>query len=182
MKTYLLPILVAFFLSASYTGAYSQSLSWKEEVKRSLPLLGHRNWIVITDMAYPLQTKPGIKTIYTGEDYMNILTFVSEEINKASHIKPIIYQDQELGFLTNSDAKGIEDLKKKMKKLLGDQVEAIPHEELIGRLDEVSQMFEVIILKSTLTIPYTSTFIEFDCNYWDATRQNKLDAKMKSGK
>lgn len=28
---------------------------WKESLQEKLPLLGHRNWIVVTDMAYPLQ-------------------------------------------------------------------------------------------------------------------------------
>ena len=42
---------------------------WKTFLKEELPLLGHRNWIVVTDMAYPLQTNPGIKTIFAAEPY-----------------------------------------------------------------------------------------------------------------
>lgn len=153
-------------------------ISWKEELKSQIPFLGHRNWIVITDMAYPLQTKPGIKTFFADESYVDILAHVYQEIEKAPHIKPVIYQDKELSFLTDQDAVGIDALKKEMNQLLGNQVESLPHEEIIKRLDEVSQMFSVIIIKSNLTIPYTSTFFELDCNYWDEKRQKSLDKKM----
>ena len=35
--------------------------SWQMKVQEELPLLGHRNWIVIVDSAYPLQTSRGLK-------------------------------------------------------------------------------------------------------------------------
>ena len=42
----------------------STSKSWQDQLTEMMPYLGHRNWIVIADMAYPLQTNPGIKTIF----------------------------------------------------------------------------------------------------------------------
>lgn len=155
------------------------TMDWKEELKSRLPFLGHRNWIVITDMAYPLQTQPGIETYFADESYIDILTFVYKEIKAAPHVKPIIYQDKELGFLNDYDAYGVEELKGEMTRLLGDKVVSLPHEEVIKRLDEVSKMFSVIIIKSNLTIPYTSTFFELDCNYWSDKNQNELNEKMK---
>ncbi|MDL2256311.1 hypothetical protein LJC38_06980 [Parabacteroides sp. OttesenSCG-928-K15] len=157
-----------------------QEPDWKEQLKGEIPLMGHRNWIVITDMAYPLQTQPGIETIYVDEPYMDILSFVYEEIEKAPHVRPHIYQDKELSFLSDQDAKGVDALKEKMNTLMGSKVIALPHEELIGRLDEVSKMFHVIILKSNLTIPYTSTFFELDCNYWEDAKQQLLQKRMEN--
>jgi D-ribose pyranose/furanose isomerase RbsD len=153
--------------------------SWQDELNEELPLLGHRNWIVITDMAYPLQTQPGIKTLFADESYVDILKHVYNELEKAPHVKPVIYQDKELSFLSDKDAQGIDALKKEMKNLLGNQVYSVPHEELIARLDEVSKMFHVIIIKSNLTIPYTSTFFELDCAYWGSSSQQALDGRMK---
>ncbi|GHT38930.1 hypothetical protein AGMMS49965_03640 [Bacteroidia bacterium] len=152
--------------------------SWKDELKVEIPLLGHRNWIVITDMAYPLQTAPGIKTIYTNESYMDILDFVYKEIDNALHIKAAIYQDKELSYIEEKDAAGIDALREQMKTLLGDRSIAVPHDELIARLDEVSRMFNVIILKSNLTIPYTTTFFELDCNYWESDKEVALRKKL----
>jgi hypothetical protein len=144
-----------------------EAASWKDELKAEIPLLGHRNWIVVTDMAYPLQTQPGIKTVYTNEAYMDILDFVYREIEKAPHIKAAVYQDKELLYLDEKDVSGIDALRGQMKLLFGDRRTFIPHEELIGRLDEVSRKFNVVILKSNLTLPYTSTFFELECKYWN---------------
>jgi D-ribose pyranose/furanose isomerase RbsD len=154
--------------------------SWQDELNDELPLLGHRNWIVITDMAYPLQTQSGIKTLFADEPYADILAHVYNELEKAPHVKPVIYQDKELSYLSDKDASGVDALKKDMENLLGNRVNFVPHEELIARLDEVSRMFKVIIIKSNLTIPYISTFFELDCAYWGSSSQQALDERMKT--
>jgi hypothetical protein len=66
-----------------------------------------------------------------------------------------------------------------MTALFGDRVKPVPHETLIARLDEVSRMFHVVILKTTLTIPYTSTFFELDCKYWDQEKERRLQERSK---
>ena len=55
--------------------------------------------------------------------------------------------------------------------LADDEVTLVPHEELIRRLDKVSSLCRVVIIKTPLTLPYTSTFFELDCGYWDAERE-----------
>jgi len=30
-------------------------MTWQEELERMLPLMGHRNWVLIVDKAFPLQ-------------------------------------------------------------------------------------------------------------------------------
>lgn len=55
--------------------------------------------------------------------------------------------------------------------LTSDEVTLVPHEELIVRLDKVSSLCRVVIIKTPLTLPYTSTFFELDCGYWDAERE-----------
>lgn len=46
---------------------HAQNWNWQTILQEKLPLLGHRNWVVITDMAYPLQAKDGITTLYATE-------------------------------------------------------------------------------------------------------------------
>ena len=50
-------------------------------------------------------------------------------------------------------------------------IKNLGHEDLILRLDEVSRLYRVVVIKSGLTIPYTSLFFELDCRYWDADRE-----------
>ncbi|KAA6315685.1 hypothetical protein EZS27_033894 [termite gut metagenome] len=180
IKFLVLGVMTLLFVACcpSSTTVSEATPSWKGELTANLPLLGHRNWIVVTDMAYPLQTQPGIKTIYTNESYVEILKFVHQEIEKAPHVKATIYQDKELSYLDENAAQGIDALRGQMKTLLGDNVTPVIHEELIARLDEVSRVFNVVILKSNLTIPYTSTFFELDCNYWESAKEDALKKKI----
>jgi hypothetical protein len=151
---------------------------WKKELRELLPLLGHRNWIVVTDMAYPLQTQPGIKTVYAGEDYFTVIEYVYKAIEGEKHIKPLIYQDRELSFMDDGDAEGVEAFRRQIQALMGDKLISMPHESIIGRLDEVSRMFSVLIIKTPLTIPYTSTFFELDCGYWGSAKKAALQRKI----
>jgi hypothetical protein len=41
-------------------------------------------------------------------------------------------------------------------------------------------MFSILIIKSTMTIPYTSVFIELDCGYWDGEREATLRAAIQT--
>lgn len=118
-------------------------------------------------MAYPLQSKAGIITIDTGTDYDHVLTFVSDLLDKQPHVRANVYQDLELQTLTGTQVLGIEKVKEKTSELFNQNVVFTEHEQLIAKLDEVSQTFNVIILKTNLTMPFTSTFFELDCKYWE---------------
>jgi hypothetical protein len=49
-----------------------------------------------------------------------------------------------------------------------------PHEEIISSLDRAARMFSILIVKSTMTVPYTSVFIELGCGYWNADAEARL--------
>ena len=44
--------------------------SWRQTLDARLPYYGHRNWIVIADSAYPLQSGIGIETILSNENQL----------------------------------------------------------------------------------------------------------------
>ena len=70
--------------------------NWRAELAINLPVLGHRNFIVIADSAYPMQSNPGIKTIYTGEQQIVVVKEVIAAIENATHVNGTIYVDKEL--------------------------------------------------------------------------------------
>ena len=92
--------------------------NWKLQFDQKLPLLGHRNWIVIADKAFPEQNSAGMEVINTNENLLPVLKYVLEEVNASGHVKPIIYQDKELQFITESQAKGISSFRTESEKLL----------------------------------------------------------------
>jgi len=149
--------------------------SWRQRVNQQLPLLGHRNWIAIVDSAYPWQTAPGIETIATGAAQLEVVDFVLKAVKKARHVRPLVYLDAELADLPEADAHGVTAYQKKLHKLLPPgAVQTVPHEEIISMLNEAGKTFRVLILKSTLTLPYTSVFVQLDCGYWNAEAESRL--------
>lgn len=157
----------------------SQAIGWKAELTAKLPYLGHRNWIVITDMAYPLQSGPGITTLYADEPYEQVLQQVKQMIDDAPHVFAHTYCDKELGLIPEADMPGVSSFREKATRIYGNEVTPVPHEQLIARLDEAGKLFNVVIVKTSLTMAYTSTFFELDCNYWSADRQRRLDEAMR---
>lgn len=154
----------------------NEKANWKKEFREKLPLLGHRNWIVVTDMAYPLQARPGITTLYTNDSYSDVLAFVTQTLREAEHVYPHLYQDREFALLTEEICPGIDSVRAAIGPLLSsEKVEFREHESLIAALDSVSRLFQVLVLKTDLTIPYSSVFFELDCKYWNADQQRALD-------
>ena len=153
--------------------------NWKAKVAQTLPLFGHRNWILIVDSAYPLQSSPGIETIETGASQLDVVRYVLGAIGNSIHIRPLIYMDAELPLVPDQDAPGAAAYRKQIGELLlGLPVEALPHEKLLANIDEASKQFRVLILKTSMAIPYTSVFIRLDCKYWSADAEARMRARM----
>ena len=103
---------------------------WKKEFEQLLPKLGHRNWILVVDKAFPLQSAPGIVTINTGEPMRPVLGELVRMLEKASHVKPVYYTDLELNSLSDDLCPGAEQARTEIFQALQDaQVNTILHEE-----------------------------------------------------
>jgi L-fucose mutarotase/ribose pyranase (RbsD/FucU family) len=154
-------------------------LDWKGQLKASLPLFGHRNWIVVADSAYPAQSRPGIETIVSRAGQIEVARRVLDAIAASKHLRTNIYLDQELQFVAESDAPGVSRYRAQLSGLLKTANQAtLPHEQIIAKLDQTAQMFRILIIKSELTIPYTSIFFELDCGYWSAEAEQRLRQSM----
>ena len=157
------------------TNPERESESWESSLKRLLPLYGHRNWIVIADSAYPAQSNPGIETVFTGGEHTEVLKKVLEAIGASIHVRTNVYIDAELKQLAEEDAPGVSALRTEMiRRLAGKNTHELAHEEIIARLDRAGKLFRILILKSTLAIPYSSVFLELDCGYWSAEAEERL--------
>jgi len=153
---------------------------WTQEFEHVLPLLGHRNWILVVDKAYPYQSAPGITYLDTKAQLPDVLSRVIADIQTSTHVKPIFYTDQELGFLSEDLVPGVDAFRTELKKRLeGNDPKTMLHESVFKKLDDASKLFNVIVLKTECTIPYSSVFIELDCAYWSAEKEKALRAKMK---
>jgi D-ribose pyranose/furanose isomerase RbsD len=154
---------------------------WTDTLASYLPALGHRNWIVVADSAFPLQISPGIETIVTGEDHFAVLEKVLRAVDSAKHIRPKIWLDKELNFVTEDLAPGADDARRRLDEALkGRDAKPVLHADLIARLDEVGKTFKIVMVKTTLAVPYTTVFLELDCGYWSPEAEAKMREKMRS--
>jgi hypothetical protein len=156
-----------------------KSESWEKIFDARLPLFGHRNWIVVADSAYPAQSSPGIETIVSGLSQQVAIKKVLARLHACRHVHPVVHVDQELTLVDEKDAPGIDNYRDWLKGALkGLSVTLTPHEEIISQLDRAARMFSVLIVKSTMTIPYTSVFIELGCGYWDTDAEARLRSRI----
>lgn len=156
-----------------------KTTDWRALLRQQIPVMGHRNWIVVADSAYPEQVSPGVITIYTGQNQIETVREVMKMLGGTKHVTPDIYLDQELVSLDDTLVPGIGAYKRDLNKALGGRAVAhMLHEKLIGKLDDAGKTFRVIILKTNMTLPYTSVFMWLDCAYWGPAKEAKLRAKM----
>lgn len=157
-------------------------LNWKTEVAAELPLLGHRNWILIVDSAYPLEVSPGVETIETGAPQLAVAHFVLAAIDNSIHVTPDIYMDAELPYVSDQDVPDASAYRRQVGDLLhGLQVVSEPHAKLLDTIAQQANTFKVLVLKTNSTIPYSSIFIRLDCKYWPPAAEQRLRARMASG-
>lgn len=153
--------------------------AWRATLEERLPLLGHRNWIVVADSAYPWPASPGIETVATGADHVAVVRGVLEAIAGTRHVRPVVHLDAELALVPEADAPGITACREALAAVLGGLTAVpLPHEEIIARLDEAGRVFRILLLKTTLALPYTSVFVRLDCGYWSAEAEAVLRAGL----
>jgi hypothetical protein len=171
---------ILLILVASVAGAQqTPAAPWRQTLDARLPYYGHRNWIVVADSAYPLQSTPGIETILSDEDLLETVQHVLNVLSRAKHVRPVVYTDKELSFVPESDAFGIGAYRHLLNGLFAQQkVTALPHEEIIHRLEEAAKSFRVLIIKSNTTLPYTSVFFELRAAYWSDEAEQRLRQAM----
>lgn len=158
------------------------SVAWLARLNQELPLLGHRNWIAVVDSAYPLQTSVGIETVETDSDQLDVVRAVLDHLSRAKHVRPVVFTDAELKVIAEADAPGVTYYRDSLNHLLEQsgsaEVQSLPHEQIISRLDEAGKTFHILVLKTRMTIPYTSVFLRLDCGYWTEEQEKKLREKM----
>ena len=174
-------LLAILLLSVSWLPMHAAAPSaWQAKLQQELPLLGHRNWIVIVDSAYPLQTSPGVETIETGTDKITVVRDVLDALAHAKQVRPVVFMDAELPFVKEQEAPGVTQYRQQIKSALGGlHVQSMLHEKLIDRMNQAGSTFHILVLKTTLTVPYTSVFLWLNCKYWSDAAEKQLREAMK---
>lgn len=164
------------------TSPASSQISIERLVTSKLPKLGHRNWVVVVDAAYPLQTSPGIEMVTVSADHISAVSATLAALSKAKHVRPTIYLDQELKFVPESRAPGIGKFRNSLNRVLkGKAVTSLLHSDIISKLEEAGKSFQVLVIKTPHIQPYTSVFFQLECGYWSDAAEKELRQAMSKG-
>jgi len=183
--TFNLLILIFLWASASYGQVNirtenSSADNWKTQLNLQLQLLGHRNWILVVDKAFPAQNAAGIVTINTGEPLLQVLKYTLDQIQSSTHVKPLIFTDKELNYITVAQVPEIEEFKANLFEIIPkEQVQTMLHDSVFVKIAKASELFRIVVLKTEQVIPYSSVFLQLDCKYWPAENEKQLRESMR---
>src|ERR1039458_6097275 len=120
----------------------SAKKGWERQLRESLPLFGHRNWIVIADAAYPAQSRPGIETVLAAGDQISVARKALAAIRNYKHIRARVHMVSEFSFVNESDAPGVTAYRRQLDALFQDSNRSeVLHEQIIARLDQSARLF-----------------------------------------
>ena len=152
---------------------------WLDTLEDMLPRLGHRNWIVVADGAYPDQISPGIVTATASDPHLEVVRRVLSLIDDAPHIRPSLLIDSELASLDETDAPGSALFCAELSSILaGRETTTLPHDEIIAQLGAAGASFRILVIKTNLAIPYTTVFIRLECGYWNDDAEVRLRRRI----
>jgi D-ribose pyranose/furanose isomerase RbsD len=155
-------------------------MTWSETLAARLPLLGHRNWIVVADSAFPAQCSEGMEIVWSGEELLPVAFETLNQLRAARHVRPRIMVDAELDALDDMLCPGIENFRGDLDRLVSSfgGRQALAHDEILKQMAKLGQTYSILMIKTTMTMPYTSLFIDLQCGYWGDSAESQLRAKM----
>ena len=172
---------------SGFGGGYKESgreRPWQRAIKQELQTLGYRNWIVIGDAAFPLHSRPGVRTIFIDDGIPAVLEEVLGELERVQNVSPRIYLARELAEIPNDRAPGINQYRRFIEGALrGFPAREMEFRSLSLLLEDNANKFTVVVFKTSTALPYSGIFIELDSGYWDseseADMRERLEKKLR---
>jgi D-ribose pyranose/furanose isomerase RbsD len=161
-------------------GLLPQQSEWQTAVGNQVAQLGYRNWIVVAEASFPAHNRSGIRQVSAGVEIPEALEHVLFALETTQHVSPRIYLPRELRAMENDYAPGIDAYRKRLKASLhGHEAVELDHESLEVLLADANRSFDVLVLRTTTALPYSSVFIELQPGYWDAESEQRLRSKIR---
>jgi len=153
--------------------------TWQAAVDRQAGQLGYRNWIVIAEASFPAQSRPGVRQVSAPVEVPEALDYVLKALEQTENVRPQVYVTRELRSVENDFAPGIEDLRKRMQGALhGHETTELDQQSLITLMQDANRSFDVLVIRTTSALPYSSVFLELQPGYWDVDSETRLRDKI----
>jgi hypothetical protein len=154
-------------------------MGWHAAVDRQAAQLGYRNWIVIAEASFPAHNRPGIRQVNSSADIPETLDYVLKTLEKTEHVRPQVYLTRELRAVENDFAPGIDELRKRLKDALhGHEATELDQQSLLTLLQDANRSFDVLVIRTSTALPYSSVFLELQPGYWDVDSETRLRERI----
>ena len=148
-------------------------------MRNELGYLGARNWIVVAEAAFPIQSRRGLRVIRIDGDIPNVVDGVEQIIEEKYHVKPRIYTTTEIDHVDYDYAPGIKNYRKELDEALhGREAVRLDNSMLMRMLNDTSKTYRVLVIKTRTALPYSSVFMELGSGYWDAESESVLRTEI----
>ena len=158
---------------------FQQGNNWRGALAAQTSQLGYRNWIVIAEASFPAHSRPGVRQINATEEIPAVVDEVLRTLEQTEHVTPRIYVSREMRAVENDYAPGIEDFRSKLRGALhAHETTELEQQSLMTLMEDTTKSFEVLVIRTTTALPYTSVFMELQPGYWSADSESRLREQL----
>ena len=168
-------ILPLLLLLAGCGGMSKSERRWMNTLRHELSYLGARNWVVIAEAAFPIQSRRGLRVVRLNAEIPEVVDGVERVIEEKYHVKPRLYVSSEAKNVPYDYAPGIVNYHEQLERALhGRETVELDHAMLMRMLGDTSKTYRVLVIKTQTALPYTSVFMELGSGYWDSESESAL--------
>ncbi len=148
---------------------------WQEAVDQQAAQLGYRNWIIIAEASFPAHSRHGVRQITADAEVPEAVDYVLRSLEQTEHVRPRIYLTREMRAVENDFAPGIDQMRSRLQTALhGHETTELDQQSLVTLTQDASKSFDVLVVRTTSALPYSSVFMELQPGYWDAESEGRL--------
>lgn len=172
------PLVFAAFLSSG-CGFHQGGSSWRDALAVQTAQLGYRNWIVIAEASFPAHSRPGVRQINADEEIPAVVDEVLRTLEQTEHVTPRIYVAREMRAVENDYAPGIDEFRKQLQVAMhAHETTELEQQSLMTLMEDTTKTFEVLVIRTTTALPYTSVFMELQPGYWSGDSEARLREQL----
>lgn len=152
---------------------------WKNALELQTAQLGYRNWIVIAEASFPAHSRVGTRQVNSYQPIPVVLEEVLMRLEQTEHVRPNIYLPRELREVENDFAPGMDYYRDELKTALhGYEPIQLDQDSLLTLIQDARRNFDVLVIRTTTALPYSSVFLELQPGYWDGESETRLREQM----
>jgi D-ribose pyranose/furanose isomerase RbsD len=179
MLNWLRACLIFASVLSSGCGVLKQGNSWRDALAAQTAQLGYRNWIVVAEASFPAHSRPGVRQINANEEIPAVVDEVLRTLEQTEHVTPRIYLSREMRVVENDYAPGIDEFRKQLQGAMhAHETTELEQQSLMTLMEDTTKSFEVLVIRTTTALPYTSVFMELQPGYWNADSESRLRERL----